>query len=134
MDYANLKTYKTQLKYIKKIYQIKVNETDYLNKTNELIKIFEKYEGIFDNEDVSNVRSDISFLEGKIEEDKQLIKKHSELIEHIEILCQNGGSPDIKYLDTKPKHAVKWVDISVQKIGRRLRRILKTINVQPMII
>ena len=39
MDYTNLKTYKTQLKYIKKIYQIKVNETDYLNKINELIKL-----------------------------------------------------------------------------------------------
>ena len=39
MDYTNLKTYKTQLKFIKKIYQIKINETDYLNKINELIKL-----------------------------------------------------------------------------------------------
>ena len=39
MDYTNLKTYKTQLKYIKKIYQIKISETDYLNKINELIKL-----------------------------------------------------------------------------------------------
>ena len=74
MDYTNLKTYKAQLKYIKKIYQIKINETDYLNKINELIKLLKKYEGILVNEDVCNVRSDISFLEGKIQEDKQLIK------------------------------------------------------------
>ena len=107
MDYTNLKTYKAQLKYIKKIYQIKINETDYLNKINELIKLLKRYEGILVNKDVCNVRSDISFLEGKIQEDKQLITKYSKLIEHVEILCQNGGSPDTKYFDTKPKHAVK---------------------------
>ena len=125
MDYTNLKTYKAQLKYIKKIYQIKINETDYLNKINELIKLLKRYEGILVNEDVCNVRSDISFLEGKIQEDKQLITKYSKLIEHVEILCQNGGSPDTKYFDTKPKHAVKWINISVQKMEEGYGEYLK---------
>ena len=125
MDYTNLKTYKTQLKYIKKIYQKKNSETDYLNKISELIKLLKKYEGIFDDEDVCNVKHDISFLEGKTQEDKQLIKKYSELIEHVEILCQNGGSPDSKYLDTKPKHAVKWINISIQKMEEDYGEYLK---------
>ena len=84
-----------------------------------------KYEGIFDDEDVCNVKHDISFLEGKTQEDKQLIKKYSELIEHVEILCQNGGSPDSKYLDTKPKHAVKWINISIQKMEEDYGEYLK---------
>ena len=125
MDYTNLKTYKTQLKYIKKIYQKKISETDYLNKISELIKLLKKYEGIFDDEDVCNVKHDISFLEGKTQEDKQLIKKYSELIEHVEILCQNGGSPDTKYLDAKPKHAVKWINISIQKMEEDYGEYLK---------
>ena len=125
MDDTNLKTYKTQLKYIKKIYEIKINETGYLNKITELIKLLKKYEGIFDDEDVCNVKNDISFFEGKVQEDKQLIKKYSELIEHIEILCQNGGSPDTKYLDIKPKHAVKWTNISIQKIEEEYGEHLK---------
>ena len=65
MDYTNLKTYKTQLKYIKKIYEIKMNETDYLNKINESEKLLKRYEGIFDEEDACNVKSDIFFLENK---------------------------------------------------------------------
>ena len=60
MEYTSLKTYKTQLKYIKKIYEIKINETDYLNRTNESIKLLKNYEGIFDHEDVCNVNSEIS--------------------------------------------------------------------------
>ena len=53
------------MKYIKMIYEIKVNETDYLNKIKELIKLLNNYEGIFDNEDVCNVKSDISFWKVK---------------------------------------------------------------------
>ena len=62
------------MKYNQMIYEIKVNETDYLNKIKEFIKLLNNYEGIFDNEDVCNVKSDNFFLEGKIQEDKQLIK------------------------------------------------------------
>ena len=36
------------MKYIKMIYEIKTNETDYLNKIKELIKLLNNYEGIFD--------------------------------------------------------------------------------------
>ena len=46
------------------------------------------------------------YLEGKIQEDKQLIKQYSDLIEHIEILCSSGGNKDTKYLDEKPKNAL----------------------------
>ena len=47
------------------IYEIKINETDYLNEIKELIKLLNNYEGIFDNEDVCNVKSDISFWKVK---------------------------------------------------------------------
>ena len=65
-----------------------------------------------------NVRRDISILEGQIEEDKTLIKKYSVLIEHLEILCQNGESKDTKYLDVKPKNAVDWNKKSIQDIEK----------------
>ena len=65
------------------------------------------------------------FLEGKIQEDKQLIKKYSELIEHVEILCQNGGNKEARSLDTKPKHAVKWINISIQKMEEDYGEYLK---------
>ena len=87
MDYTNLNTYKLQAKYIKKIYEMKINEIDYLNKIKELCKLLKVYESVFDQEDVLNVWRDISILEGKIQEDKNLIKQYSDLIEHIEILC-----------------------------------------------
>ena len=105
MDYTNLKTYKIQMKYIKKIYEIKISEIHYLNKIKELKNLIKVYENVFDNDDVSTVRSDICSLEGKIQEDKQLIKKYSDLIEHLEILCCSGGDKGTKYLDEKPKNA-----------------------------
>ena len=113
------------MKYIKKIYEIKLIEVDYSNKIKELCKLLKVYESVFDEEDVLNVRRDISILEGKIEEDKQLIKKYSELIENIEILCQNGGDKEAKYLDKKPKHAVKWINISIQQIEEDYNDLLK---------
>ena len=83
----------------------------------ELCKLLTVYESVFDQEDVLNVRRDISILEGKIQEDKNLIKQYSDLIEHIERLCcQNGGSRDTKYLDVKPKNAVKWLNKSIKDI------------------
>ena len=89
------------------------------------LPLLKNYEGIFENEDVCNVKSDISGLGGKIQEDKQLIKKYSELVEHIEILCQNDGHKDTKYLDTKPEHAVKWSNISIQKMEEEYGEYLK---------
>ena len=103
MDYTDLNTYKIQVKYIKKIYEMKINEIDYSNKIKELRKLLNVYESLFDQEDVLNVKRDISNLEGKIQEDKNLIKQYSNLIEHIEILCQCRGITDTKYLDVKPK-------------------------------
>ena len=101
MDYTDLNTYTIQAKYIKKIYELKLNEIDYLNKIKELCKLLKVYESVFDQEDVLHVRRDISILEGKIQEDKNLIKQYSDLIEHIEILCQCGGNTDTKYLEKK---------------------------------
>ena len=103
MDYTGLNTYKIQAKYIKKIYEMKINEIDYLKKIKELCKLLKVYGNVFDQEDVLNVRRDISILEGQISEDKRLITQYSDLIEHIEILCQSGGIQDTKYLDVKPK-------------------------------
>ena len=62
-------------------------------------------------------------LEGKIQEDKNLIKQYSNLIEHIEILCQ--CSADTKYLDVKPKNAVKWINKSIQDIEEEYGELVK---------
>ena len=125
MDYTDLNTYKIQAKYIKKIYEMKINEIDYSNKIKELRKLFNVYESLFDQEDVLNVKRDISNLEGKIQEDKNLIKQYSNLIEHIEILCQCGGITDTKYLDVKPKNAVKWINKSIQDIEEEYGELVK---------
>ena len=73
MDYTNLNTYKTQVKYIKMIYEMKINEVEYLNKIKELRKLSKVYESVFDQENVLNVRCDISILEGKIQETNKTI-------------------------------------------------------------
>ena len=125
MDYTDLNTYKIQAKYIKKIYEMKLNEIDYSNKIKELCKLLKVYESVFDQEDVLNVRRDISFLEGKISEDKKLIKQYSDLIEHTEILCQCGGLTDTKYLDVKPKNAVKWLNKSIKDIEEEYSELVK---------
>ena len=62
MDYTNLKPYSMQVKYVQKIYEIKINEADYLNKINELRKLIKVYESVFDTHGVLNVRCDISLL------------------------------------------------------------------------
>ena len=125
MDYTDLNTYKIQAKYIKKIYEIKLNEIDYSNKIKELCKLLKVYESVFDQEDVLNVRRDISILEGKISEDKKLLKQYSDLIEHTEILCQCGGLTDTKYLDVKPKNAVKWLNKSIKNIEEEYSELVK---------
>ena len=125
MDYTDLNTYKIQAKYIKKIYEMKINEIDYLNKSKELCKLLKVYESVFDQEDVLNVRRDISILESKIQEDKKLTKQYSNLIEHIEILCQCGGIKDTKYLDVKPKNAVKWLNKNIQDIEEEYSELVK---------
>ena len=56
MDYTELNTYKIHSKYIKKIYEIKLNDIDYLNKIKELCKLAKVHESVFDQEDVLNVR------------------------------------------------------------------------------
>ena len=119
MDYTDLNTYKIQTKYIKKIYEMKLHEIDYLSKVKELWKLAKVYESVFDQEDVLNVRRDISILEGKIQEDNNVIKQYSDLIEHIEILCNLVGNNDTKYLDEKPKNAVNWNKKSIQDIEKR---------------
>ena len=52
MDYTDLNTYKTQAKYLKKIYDMKINEIDYLKKIKELCKLLKVDENAFDQEDV----------------------------------------------------------------------------------
>ena len=125
MDYTDLNTYKIQAKYVKKICEINLNEIDYSNKNKELCKLLKVYESVFDKEDVLNVRRVISLLEGKISEDKRLIKQYSDLLEHIEILGQNGGSRDTKYLDVKPKNVIKWLNKSIQDIEEEYSELVK---------
>ena len=104
---------------------MKINEIDFSNKTKELCKLAKVYESVFDQEDVLNVRRDTSLLEGKISEDKQLTKQYSDLTEHIEILCQNGGSGDTQYLDVKPKNGVKWLNKSIKDIEEEYSELVK---------
>ena len=126
MDYTNLKTYRMQVKYVQEIlYDIKINETDHLNKFNELRKLINVYESVFDTHGVLNVRCDISLLDGKIQEDKKLIKQYSDLIVHIEILCNIGGNKDTKYLDEKPKNGVKWLNTSIKDIEEEYGDLIK---------
>ena len=125
MDYSSLNAYKMQVKYIKKICEMKIHEIDYLSEIKELCKLLKVYESVFDQEDVLNVRHDICILEGKIQEDKHLIKQSSDLIEHIEILCQCAGNNDTKYLDKKPKNSVKWINKSIQDIEEDFKDLLK---------
>ena len=104
---------------------MKINEIDYLNKIKELCKLLKVYESVFDQEDVLNVRRDISLLENKISEDKKLMKQYSDLIEHTEILCHCGGLTDTKYLDVKPKNAVKWLNTSIEEIEEDYSELVK---------
>ena len=83
------------------------------------------YESVFDQEDVLNVRRDISILEGKIQEDKNLIKQYSNLIEHIEILCNLVGNNDTNYLDVKPKNGVNWLNKSIKDIEEEYGELVK---------
>ena len=55
-----------QVKYVKKIYEIKLNEIDYVNKVNELRKLAEVYENVFDTHDVVNVRCGMKVKSKKI--------------------------------------------------------------------
>ena len=116
MDSTKLNTFKIQVKYIKKIHDMKMNEVEYLNKIKELRKSWKIYESVFDQEDVLNVRCDISILEGKNQEDTKLLKQYPDLIEHVEILCNLSKHPE--YLDENPKNAVNWNKKSMQDIEK----------------
>ena len=70
----------------------------------------------------------MSILESKIQEDKNSIKQYSNLIEHIEILCQCGGIKDTKYLDVNPKNAVKCLNKSIQDIEEEYSELVKPNN------
>ena len=52
------------------------------------------YLNTFDAEDSDNIRQDIQMLENKVREDQERIRQHSNMIEHIEILCHSDGDND----------------------------------------
>ena len=81
---------------------MKINEIDYHHKINELRKLINVYEGVFDYEDDRNVTYDVSGLEGEIEEGKKLVYQYSDIIERTE-KCNCEGNKNNKYLDEKPK-------------------------------
>ena len=58
------------------------------------------------------------FWKVKFRKVKNLIKQYSDLVEHIEILCNLEGNKDTKYLDEKPKNAVNWNKKSIQDIEK----------------
>ena len=58
------------------------------------------------------------FWKVKFRKVKNLVKQYSDLVEHIEILCNLEGNKDTKYLDEKPKNAVNWNKKSIQDIEK----------------
>ena len=123
MDYTTLKTYNIQLKYIKKIYYIKLNKNTLMSKIYELNKLMETYKDTLDEEDKENIVNDIKTIEEKLEKDEQNIKKFATLIEHIEILVYNESS-DLEYLNQKPK-IKNWIDKTIKEFEKEYGERLK---------
>ena len=119
MDYTNLNTYKTQAKYIAKLYNLKRNAIEYNFEIAELRKLKQVYSNLFDAEDSDKIMPDIQILENKAREDQERIKECSTMIEHIEICCiccNSEGTNDTKYLEEKPINAKYWNNLSIQEI------------------
>ena len=95
MDYANLNTYKIQAKYIVKIYNLKRNVIQYNFETAELRKLKHVYSNTFEAEDCNKIMQDTQMLESKAREDQVRINQYSKMIEHIEIVCNSGGTDDV---------------------------------------
>ena len=115
MDYTTLNTYKIQMKYIKKIYDIRINENTLKFKQIELNKLMETHKDIMDEEDKENIMNDIKFIQDELEQDELNITKYATLIEHIEMLIHNGGE-DLKYLDRKPhpENLKRWIKMTIK--------------------
>ena len=124
MDYTTLKTYNIQLKYIKKIYYIKVNKNCLRSKLLELNKLMETHKDLLDEEDKENIRNDIKMIKEKLEKDELNITKFATLIEHIETLvhCEGNG---LEYLDQKPKSTKIWIDRTIEEFEKEYRERLK---------
>ena len=126
MDYTTLNTYRIQMKYIKKIYDIRTNENALKFKQIELNKLMETHKDIMDEEDKEDILKDIKFIQEKIDENELNIKKYATLIEHIEMLIHNGGE-DLKYLDRKPhpENLKRWIKMTIKDVeeeyGERLK-------------
>ena len=126
MDYTTLNTYKIQMKYIKKIYDIRINENTLKFKQIELNKLMETHKDIMDEEDKENIMNDIKFIQDELEQDELNITKYATLIEHIEMLIHNGGE-DLKYLDRKPhpENLKRWIKMTIkdfeEEYGERLK-------------
>ena len=101
MDYTTLKTYNMQMKYIKKIYNIRRNENALNLKQIELNKLMEVHKDLMDEEDKENIFHDVTCIQDKLEKDELNIQKYATLIEHIETLVHCEGE-DLKYLEKKP--------------------------------
>ena len=123
MDYTTLNTYNIQLKYIKKIYYIKVNKNILTSKILELNRLMEVHKDIMDEEDKENINQDMKNIQDKLEKDEQNIKKYARLIEHIELLVYNE-SGDFKYLEHKP-NIKKWIDKTIEEFEQDYGELLK---------
>ena len=127
MDYTNLETYKIQMKYIKKIYHIKLNEKTRKFKQIELNRLMEVHEDIMDEEDKENIMNHIKSIQDKLEQDELNIKKFAILIEHIEMLIHTESGEDLKYLDRKPhpENLKKWIKMSIKDFEEEYGETLK---------
>ena len=115
MDYTTLNTYKIQMKYIKKIYDIRKNENALNKKQFELNKLMEIHKDIMDEEDKENIMNDIKMIEDKKEKDELNIKKFAILIDHIETLI-NYECEGLEYLDRKPhpENIKRWIKMTIK--------------------
>ena len=86
----------------------------------------EVHKGIMDEEDKENILKDIKLIQDRLDEDELNIKKYAALIEHIEMLINNGGE-DLKYVDRKPhpENLKRWIKMTVkdfeEEYGERLK-------------
>ena len=127
MDYTNLETYKIQMKYIKNVYDIKINEKALKFKQLELNKLMEVHKDIMDEDDKENIMNDMKSIQDKLEQDELNIKKFAILIEHIEILIHTESGGDLKYLDRKPhpENLKKWIKMSIKDFEEEYGETIK---------
>ena len=82
---------------------------NYTSKIAELRKLKQVYSNASGAEDSDNKMKDTQMLESKVRGEQELLKRYSNMIEHIETLCNSGAcTNDTKHVEQKPINAKYW--------------------------